>query len=480
MPGLIAEALSDSFSVPVLAAGAVAAVCWIVAAVLVGLARRPPRIRAAQETMELPPESPAVAGLLVNDFIVPAEVAPAILIDLAARRVVDLDEVQPGRTICRVRPRSSTEALRPYEQRVLESLQKKAIDGVVPTEALTTGPETESSSWHRGLVKEVVDDAQASGLTLDRWPKLMIGVLSALLGIAIVLGAISIKDESNTPPDKVPVAVFVVIGVAACFIALAVYVTARMGRSLAQLPTDAGRDATAVCEGLAHHLREDRPLADLPPAAVALRGRHFAYAAAFGFAPLAVELLPMGKEDDRRAWSRFGGRWRRVRVRYPRFWPPAWGRHPGLAAALSALVIAVCLLVIRGLAAIADTDPPAGTSQIDWRWVERGALLAMIPFALVIVWEVIALVRAVPDLWSSRTITGDILRQRKFKTSSSNDTPRYRYYVGVDDGTADHLAAFRIRASLFEEHSQGDTVTVVVSPRLGYVRSIVKAAATET
>jgi predicted membrane protein DUF2207 len=323
--GVIASSLSDSFSVPVLTAGAVAAVCWVVAAVLIGLARRPPRIRAAEQTMELPPESPAVAGLLVNDFVVPAEVAPAILLDLAARRVVTLDEVQPGRTICRLRPRSETEGLRPYERRVLESLQKKAIDGVVPTEALTTGPETESKSWHRDLVREVVDEAQSSGLTHDRWPKLMIGALSTLLGIAIVLGAISIKDESSTPPEEVPVTFFVVLGVAACFIALASYVTARMGRSQAQLPTEAGRAETAACEGLAHHLRDDRPLADLPPAAVALRGRHFAYAAAFGFAPLAVELLPMGKEDDRRAWSRFGGRWRRVRVRYPRFWPPAWG-----------------------------------------------------------------------------------------------------------------------------------------------------------
>jgi hypothetical protein len=476
--GVIASSLSDSFSVPVLTAGAVAAACWIVAAVLVGLARRPPRIRAAEQTMELPPESPAVAGLLVNDFVVPAEIAPAILIDLAARRVVALDEVQPGRTICRLRPRSETEDLRTYGRRGLESLQKKAIDGVVPTEALTTGPETESKSWHRALVSEVVDEAQSSGLTHDRWPKLMIGALSTLLGIAIVLGAISIKDESSTPPDEVPVTFFVVLGVAACFIALASYATARMGRSQAQLPTDAGRAETAVCEGLAHHLRDDRPLADLPPAAVALRGRHFAYAAAFGFAPLAVELLPMGKEDDRRAWSRFGGRWRRVRVRYPRFWPPAWGRNPGLTAFLGALVIAVCLLIIRGLAAIADTDPPAGTSQIDWRWVERGALLAMIPFALVIVWHGIALLRAVPDLWSSRTITGDILRERKFEAGSTNDTPKYRRFIAVDDGTGDQLAAFRIRSPhLFEGHAQGDRVTVVVSPRLGYVRSITQVSA---
>jgi len=422
--------------------------------------------------MELPPESPPVAGMLVNDFVVPAEVAPAILLDLAARDVVELDEVQPGRTICRVR-KASDEPLSPYEQRVLDSLREKEIDGIVPTEALTTGPEARSKSWHRDLGKEIVGESKAGGLTFDRWPNFFVGVLSTFLAVHVLFVALALKEET---PENVAPLVFGVLAVAGVFIAVAAYTSARMARSLAQLPTDAGRAAAARVEGLERHLRDDKPLADLPPAAVRLRGRHFAYAAAFGAAPLAVELLPMGIEDDRRAWSRFGGRWRRVRVRYPRFWPVAWGMHPAFAVVAALLWGALAGTIIRGLAALADLARPANASVDGWQWFERGCLLAMIPFALLVAWAIVVLIRALPDLFTKRTITGEVVRDRQFeKWTSDNDRKTYRRFMAVDDGTGDRVVAFRLRRSrLWGGHSQGDTVTVEHTPLLGHVRSITR------
>ena len=474
---LFAASLSDDFSVPLLVGAVAAAVGWVLIATLAAIARRPPRIRASAATMEVPPEAPPVAGLLVNDFVVPAESAPSILLDLAARRVVDLDEVQPGRTICRVRA-SSDEALTLYERRVLDNLRRKAIDGVIPTEALTTGPETQSKGWHRGLTKEIVEDAKARGLTYDRWPKQLVVVLGFILAVAGLLAGLSLKSKSHEPIDEPPILLFGVIAIGVTFIVVAAAIVARMGQSLAQLPTDAGREAAARAEGLERHLR-DAVLADLPPAAVKLRGRQFAYAAAFGLAPLAVALLPMGTEDDHRAWSRFGGKWRRVRVRYPRAWPPAHGKHPGFALLLSLVWGAIAIFAIQGLAKLVD-DPWTGiTEDTDtWEWVERTGYLAMIPFALVLAWSCFVLVHAVPDLTATREVTGDIVRARRYQQIfTSRDNPSYWFYFAVDDGSTDRIRALRVRPALWSLHSQGQTVTAQVTPRLGYVRSMSLAGA---
>jgi hypothetical protein len=130
-----------------------------------------------------------------------------------------------------------------------------------------------------------------------------------------------------------------------------------------------------------------------------------------GVARTAIELLPFGAEDDNRAWSRFGGRWRRVR--YPRGWPPGWGKHPVFAVFLAVLWGAVAIGALYGLVRVAQwaaeadttTDPTFTREQLDW--IGRGALLVTIPFALVLLWALYLLVRAVPDLWlrARRTAT---------------------------------------------------------------------------
>jgi hypothetical protein len=43
-------------------------------------------------------------------------------------------------------------------------------------------------------------------------------------------------------------------------------------------------------------------------------------------------------ESDTNAWSVYGGRWRSVRISYPRYWPPGWGVEPLLALAVGIAV----------------------------------------------------------------------------------------------------------------------------------------------
>jgi hypothetical protein len=474
---MLAATSTETFSVPVLVAAAVVAIAWWVTGALVVAARRPPRIRArATGSLDLPPEPPAVAGILANDFEVAAETPPAIVIDLTARGFLALDEVQPGKTVCRIRAGRDS-PLTDYERRVLAELRTKAVDGVVPADALTTGPELQSSRWHRALAGEVIGDAQARGLTVARWPRRVTVALG--LGLAVVAGLLFVSSEVNggvATDDDGTLLGAVAAGVAVGTILVGGLAIGRLSRSLAQLPTATGRDAAERVAVLAATLRENDALGDLPPAGVTLWDRVFAYAAVFGAAPLAVALLPMGAEDDHRAWSRVGGRWRTVRVRYPRAFPPAWGKHPVLGAALALLWGAVAILVGYGLSELRAADRPVEISRSAWDWVDRGTAIAFVPVVLVLAWALWVLFRAVPDLWQTRTIDGDIVRGRRFRQwFSSGENPDYWCYFGVDDGSTERIRAWRVRDELWSQHAQGETVRAVVTPRLGYVRSLERA-----
>jgi hypothetical protein len=199
-----------------------------------------------------------------------------------------------------------------------------------------------------------------------------------------------------------------------------------------------------------------------------------------GVARMAVDLLPMGAEDDHRAWSRFGGRWRRVKVRYPRARPPAWGKHPAFALFLAVLWGTVAVFALRFLVHLAsDADDVFGSSSGLERdtldWIGRGALIAIVPFALVLLWALYVLARAVPDLWLRRTTTAELVRaRRRQQVFKSGNDPKYWYYVALDDGTHAKLRAFRVRRQLYTD-AQGQTVTAVFTPNLGYVRELRRA-----
>ena len=60
----------------------------------------------------------------------------------------------------------------------------------------------------------------------------------------------------------------------------------------------------------------------------------------------------MGVESDTRAWSAYGGRWRPVRITYPRLWPIAWGAEPLAALAIGVGAVLAGAVALWGFGAL--------------------------------------------------------------------------------------------------------------------------------
>jgi hypothetical protein len=408
------------------------ALLWLLVVACVRFARRPTEPKVGPKTLDLGSEPPAVANLLVNDFEVTHAALPATLLDLAARDVVELQHRGPGQFVCRLEPRAEPVAV-PYEKRVLDLLRRRAHDGVVPPEALTTGPAEESRKWWRSFRREVIDDCQRRGLSRDLWDA---NTLTALTAVGLIPAPLLAAAFEWRVGLGYGIGVFVFVGML------------RSGRR--QRETPPGLDAASRWLGVRWELRENEVMTSAPAITVALWERHLAYAAAFGHAGEASRLLGLGAESDTRAWSAHGGRWRRVRVRYPRLFPLGWGLSPA-GAILRGLLFAA----FGGIAVLVLAPALEGWANV----------LLLPPLAALAI-GVLFLFVGLADLRSTVQVTGPILRLRKRGTDKQP-----RYYLAVDDGSAT-VRAWVVRREIYARLRQDETVTASVTPRLRHVRSV--------
>jgi len=441
--------LLDDVSALLGAAGVAWAAVWLVAVAVAAVALRPERPPTGPAVSELGPESPAVVNLLAHRFEPTPEAVPAVVLDLAARRVLEIIELPGGEQHVLHVPETTPPGLSDTEQRVLSHLQRKAIRGVVPAPAMTTGPEDASAAWWRGVRKATIAEAQAAGLCRRRWA----GARVRLLELA-ALGPLALGGLGNLLAEEGEESAWVVAGVSAGF--ACALLAAALVRSDRQRETPAGLAAASRWLGVGAHLGETDRYAHATPGSVVLDGRYLSYACALGLAPVCVARLPLGHEDDREAWSHHGGRWRPVRVRYPRF-AAGWGRHPASAALLG------LVLTVAGawpLAILADADLP--------RWALAAAAVVLVPVAAR---GLLLLVRGVLDLGDRVVVEGLVVRARR-REVGSGDNKRYQYWVAVDDGTSSRIRAWRVRPALYTAAPQDSNVRVVVTRRLGYVREV--------
>jgi Predicted membrane protein (DUF2207) len=447
---------------PVLIGAAVTTVLWLAFLGLVRLTRSPREPPPGPPTSDLGPEPPALVDLLTNRFQVEREAVPATLLDLAARRFVEFEGIGQELRVRLRRPGASE--LLPYERRVLDLVRSRAVDGVVPAGALTSGPKERARGWWRSFRNEVIADAQARGLSRDLWDR---RILTAATFAALVPAALVFAGTQNW---EAPVAYL--LG------AMLLVTTLREGRR--QRDTEEGQRVAARWLGVGRYLGENPAFGDLPPAAVAVWERYLAYAAALGSARGAVLEISMGADEDRRAWSAYRGTWRLVRVRYPWLWPPAWGWRPWaglLASVLIGLGAAGSLTLAAniGWPESSPADPPGLVAFV------RGLFLFFLAAGIGgVVWSLPTSVRAAMDLGHAEAITGLVLRRRSFG-GGRNSQPRH--YVALDDGRSPVIQAFRIvRPEVYSgaSLSEYEEATATVSGRLRHVRALGSAPPAST
>ena len=422
------------------------------------------------QTAELGPEAPAVANLLVNRCHVTSAAAAATLVDLAARRHLELLELDATHFVVRIR-QGPDERLTDYEDQVMSLVRQKATGGSAPLEAIELD-ESDAAPWRRRFARHVVDDARARGLLRGRWTRtdwVVFGVLTAAVLLAIAGGLfLANVEEKSTKGDSKSFdrdSWFIVAAIA-WFVVMAALRRLRSIRYSA-----AGVAAAARWLGVKRYLVRDAAFGDTPPAGVAIWDRLLAYGAAIGAAHGAVAAIPLEEEDPDVAWSRVGGNWHQVHVEYPtRF---GYGERPTevlLNGALRVVLWGVCALVVLPIAVnlvwdLASDGFETASDGATFGFVAGFVLvfLAVAVFLLVHLADAaIRTYRGLADLRRTVTVDGQVVKH--------HSTEGVRWFA-VDPGHVDEVKACRPG----EDGSyppRGATVRMVLTPHLHHVVSV--------
>ncbi|MCW6004214.1 DUF2207 domain-containing protein [Micromonospora sp. CPCC 205371] len=435
---------------------------WFGAYGIARLFTRPASPAPDPATPDLGPESPAVVSLLTGRWSLTEDAAESTLLDLAARRFVELRQPgnDPMQTTLHLPARPpDTAGLRPYERRVLDRVRGLAVDGVVPLTALTFRDEGRAKGWNKRLHAEVVAEARTAGLSQRRFGPVLTGALTAaavLVALAVAGAAFHYGtwsgDEDDNPGVASGIFTFFVLG-------------AVIGVTRGERDTALGRQVAARWLGVRDWLRGHEEFAELPPASVTVWDRYLAYGAATGATHLASAVLDLGMGDRKLVWSSFGGTWHRVRVRYPRLWWRYGHTAPKLAlrAVLAGAAGAVLLLFTADAVNFVAPEPGDGTA----RTLDRVAAGAGAAGLLLLLYGAYTLARALIDLATVRTITGEVLWTEVWRSTARTENSPSRpwlHYLAVDDGTDDRTTAWALPTEWAGRCHDGDTVTIRVRP----------------
>jgi hypothetical protein len=470
-------AVENADAIPWLVVAGIALAVWFALFSVVASATMPKLPDPGPETMELGPQSPAVANFLTSRWEVTTSAIAATLVDLAARDHVTIEQIGDGDNLVRLRSRGD-DVPNPYEQQVLALVRERAHGGTVPARELSLGYGDAAERWWKTFRGSVIDEARGEGLARRRFSGVQVALLAVTLAVpfAIAGGGFEVYGAAQRAAGEDFDAGGGLAVAAGLWVAVLV-VGSRVLRGWRDTP--AGSAAAARWLGVRDYLRHDDAFRDTPPAGVAIWERLLAYGTALGVAHASAAALPIGPTRDDEGWSPQRGLWREVRIEYPRRF--AYGDSPRRAAIVSFLVLlaaaAATIVVARGVLPIVLDAVEELTEEENGpgRWL---LALVVAVFCIPLTYLVLQLVRAavilwraVPDLNETETFEGYVVRVPWHSRRDDNGPDRWEPtgYVAVDDGTSDEVRALRYRRDGIRE---GQVVRVSVTPRMRHVTSM--------
>ncbi|HXW34961.1 MAG TPA: hypothetical protein VEJ87_10320 [Acidimicrobiales bacterium] len=473
-------ATNDHLFVPLLVATGVASSAWILLLIGWFVQTRPRHVDvgpAAMLDLEHEPVAPALVNLLVNHWQLEDEASAATLVDLAARGILKLEDAGDGQQICRLKPDADASQLLPHEQCVLDRVSSKASNGTVPLGALNCAPE-EVASWRSMFVSEVIAEARRLGLSRPRFTSaakallvvtaLVPAALAYAAGAAAPVAAHVQESHARIPNTAIAAGAIVLV----LFIVL-IGVLPRTGKVFGgERSTTEGIDAAKRWLGFREYLLRDKVFPTLPPTAVVTWNRNLSYGVALGAAAATAHALPFGPEPDRQAWSPVTGKWRIVRVSYPR--RLLWGDSPWRSLMRGLVFLGLAAAIVYGYEAARQH-----ASQLAEPAISQGiAIASVVMFAFVVPILCILgsayVLRGAIDLFATSYQDGLVVRRRRYRSSrlSSSGNATYSYYVAVDDGSHGRLRAYRVDPVSYQRLREGMTVNLKVTRNLGHVSQL--------
>src|SRR4051812_41219970 len=148
---------------------------------------------AAAASNELGTEPPAVVNLLVHRCHLTRAALLATFADLAARGLIEIDQLDREHFVVRLREQRLKEAqLCPYEQQMVAFIRGCSTGGSAPFQALLFEDESVAEGFWKRFRTAVLKDARKRGLTRKRWAAHDYLLLGGLLGAALGLGALAL------------------------------------------------------------------------------------------------------------------------------------------------------------------------------------------------------------------------------------------------------------------------------------------------
>ena len=421
-------------------------------------------------------EPPAVVALLTNGFDVPISAVTATVLDLAARRWITLATVDDELVVVTTGAGASGDALKPFEQQVLNHVAARAFNGVSSAGTLELSHHRLDWRWRLRFARNVAQQSVDLGFTKRRYGATTVAASAVCAAIAIIACLLAIRNgtQVDIAESWKSRTVWLGVFVGACLLG---WRTIERAVGAAQLPTDAGVDRSASWLGYRRRLAARIPT-DATVLANASQQVTLAHAAVMGVATHILDELPVAPEDHRSAWSEAGDAPHLVRVRYPI--RPGYGQHPwrvgvaGIVVFLAARWVQAFLdRVAEGEALTSLLQKAPGQIDLIKSIADVLAVLCWIP----ILWATWAVVAGVVDSVATRERIGFVVRARRpaaviryasiIRPFSERD--RFSTYIAVDNGKRRSVTAWL--ANERTAAPQGAQARVRATPLLGYVRS---------